>query len=391
MENLARTHLLSSFSVVASLWEFSSGRPFPPLRDETNAGYSANHIYHGLREIDRRSRANSFAVVSALHCIDSAMMRSMPTPVSARTGRGLVVFGEFFIDLIFYNLRHIPRMGEEVKTTSFARHPGGGLATTALVAASLGTPTKIITRVGRDALTSPEWLKLARGVSTEGCEIDPRLPTAMTVSAAFDGDRMMITHDAINAGLLRLFGRNGVQKQLRPGHHLHLACAMQPPRAWATAIHKLRKRGLTISADLGWNPEVLDSPRLPYLMKEFEFTFPNEREALAMTGEKTVEGAARKLSHWVRVPVVKLGPKGSMAVRNGQIFRVKSIRVRAVDATGAGDAFNGGFLHGYLAGWPLEECMRAGNVCGALCAISPGGSSVLPTRKDLWSLMKKLR
>lgn len=302
-----------------------------------------------------------------------------------------MVFGEFFIDLIFYHLRHIPRMGEEVKTASFARHPGGGLSTTALVAASLGTPTKIITRVGRDALTSPEWLKLARSVSTEGCEFDRHLPTAMTVSAAFDGDRMMITHDAINAGLLRLLGRSGVQKQLRTGSHLHLACATQPLRAWAAATHKLRKRGLTISSDLGWNPEVLESPRLPFLMKEFEFTFPNEQEALAMTGEKTIERAAKKLAHWVRVPVVKLGTDGCMAVRDGQILRVRSIRVRAVDGTGAGDAFNGGFLHGYLAGWPLEECMRAGNVCGALCTTGPGGSTVLPTRKDLRRLMKKIR
>jgi sugar/nucleoside kinase (ribokinase family) len=90
-------------------------------------------------------------------------------------------------------------MGEEVKTASFARFPGGGLATTALVAASLGTPTKVITRVGRDALASPEWQKLDQsGISTEDCEFDPRLPTAMTDCAAFGGDRMMLTHDVIN-------------------------------------------------------------------------------------------------------------------------------------------------------------------------------------------------
>jgi sugar/nucleoside kinase (ribokinase family) len=97
------------------------------------------------------------------------------------------------------------------------------------------------------------------------------------------------------------------------------------------------------------------------------------------------------LGRWVRVPVVKLGPDGSLAVRNGKILRVKSIRVRTVDATGAGDAFNGGFLHGYLAGWPLEECLRAGNVCGALATTEAGGSSALPTRRSLSKLMNKLR
>ena len=97
------------------------------------------------------------------------MIPNMATTASARSDRGLVVFGEFFFDLVFYDLPTVPRMGREVKTASFERFPGGGLATTALVAARLGTPTKAITRVGRDALRSPEWQKLTEsGISTDG-------------------------------------------------------------------------------------------------------------------------------------------------------------------------------------------------------------------------------
>jgi ribokinase len=316
----------------------------------------------------------------------------MLTPAFARSDRGMVVFGEFFFDLVFYDLPRVPRMGEEVKTASFARFPGGGLATTALVAAGLGTPVTAITRVGRDALTSPEWQRLIQsGISTQGSEFDAHLPTAITVCAAYEGDRMMITHDRINVKLEKLLARSGVQKQLRRACHLHMACAMRPPQAWMTVIRKLRKRGVTVSADLGWDLAVFESPRLPSLLKEFEFTFPNEPEAMAMTGEKTAEAAARKLARSVRVPVVKLGPDGSLAVRHGKIVRVKSIRVRAVDATGSGDAFNGGFLHGYLAGWPLEECLRAGNICGALATTGAGGSCAIPTREKLKKLMTKLR
>ncbi len=320
------------------------------------------------------------------------MIPIMVTSAFAPGGRGLVVFGEFFFDLVFYDLPAVPRMGREVKTTSFQRFPGGGLATTALVAARLGTPTKAITRVGRDALKSPEWQKLLESrISTKGSEFHPHLPTAITVCAACAGDRMMITHDRINVKLERLLARPSVQKQLRAGWHLHLACALLPPRLWIAAIRSLRKRGLTISADLGWNPEVLESPRLPSLLNEFEFAFPNESEAKAITGKKTIESAARKLARWVRVPIVKLGPDGSLAVRDGKIVRVKSIRVHAVDATGSGDAFDGGFLHGYLAGWPLEECLRAGNICGALATTGPGGSSAIPTPQNLRKLMKRLR
>jgi sugar/nucleoside kinase (ribokinase family) len=320
------------------------------------------------------------------------MIRTMASHASTRNDRpeqrSLVVFGEFFRDLVFYDLPNAPRMGEEVKTASIARFPGGGLATTALIAASLGTPTKAITRVGRDALTSPEWQTLVKsGISTEASEIDPRLPTAITVSAAFNGDRMMITHDAVNAKLEKLFQRRNVQKQLRAARHVHMACAMSPPQVWMRSIQKLRKTGLTVSADPGWNPDTFKSRGFASLLREFEFVFPNEPEALAMTGEKTVERAAKALSQWVRVPVLKLGADGSLAIRNGKILRELSIRVRAVDATGAGDAFNGGFLHGYLEGWTLEECLQAGNICGALATTGAGGSCALPSQKSLRKLM----
>jgi sugar/nucleoside kinase (ribokinase family) len=310
---------------------------------------------------------------------------------SARSTRRLVVFGEFFLDLVFYDLPRVPRMGEEVKTASFATFPGGGLATTALVAAALGTPTSVVTRIGRDALASPAWQALVEGgVSTECCETDARLPTAMTVCAAFAGDRMMITHDVINRNLEKLLRRGDVKEKIGRAKHLHLACALWPPQAWAPAIREFRRHGLTLSADVGWNPEVLESAKLPALLKEFEFVIPNELEAKAMTGEKTVERAAKKLARWACVPVIKLGEDGSLAVQNGKFVRMKSIRVRAVDATGAGDAFNGGFLHGYLARWPLEDCLRAGNICGALATTRAGGSSAIPTPKKLRELMRTI-
>ena len=313
------------------------------------------------------------------------------TPASVQNNNRLVVFGEFFVDLVFFDLPRVPQLGEEVKTTSFGMFPGGGVATTALVASHLGTPTKIVTRVGRDMHASPVWRKLAQsGISMAGCVFDPNLPTAVTVCAAFDGDRMMITHDTINRNLEKLLMRATAQKQLQSATHLHLACSLWPIHKWAPVVRKLRRLGLTLSTDIGWNPEALQSPQLPSLLRNFEFVLPNEAEAKAMTGERSVEAAARKLARWVRMPVVKLGQAGSLTVRDGKIRRIGSIRVRAVDATGSGDAFNGGFLHGYLAGWPLEECMRAGNVCGALAASQAGGSSSIPTPKKLQDLMKTL-
>ena len=313
------------------------------------------------------------------------------TSTSARPRVDLVVLGEFFLDLVFYKLPRAPKMGEEVKTTHFAELPGGGLATTALVTAGLGTPTAVVTRVGADAAGTPAWQKLIQGgIDAAACEFSAQFPTAMTVCAAYDGDRMMITHDSINQRLHTLLRRPAARRQFRKAKHLHLACALSPLQTWTSAIHKLHSQGLTISIDIGWNPEVLQSPRLPGLLRHCDFVFPNRLEALAMTAQNSVERAARKLAQWVRVPVVKLGRDGCIALQDSKIVHVKSIPVRATDPTGAGDAFNGGFLHGYLSGWSLADCLRAGNICGAMATTRPGGSSAILSRGKLLELMKRI-
>jgi ribokinase len=320
-------------------------------------------------------------------CYDHAQMTSPP----ARTQVELVVFGEFFFDLVFYQLPRAPKFGEEVKTRHFAEYPGGGLATTALTAARLGTSTAVVTRVGADARRNPAWQALVGSrIFAGACEFSSKFPTAMTVCAAYGGDRMMITHDAINRNLDTLLRQTGVRRQFPKARHLHLACAPYPLDRWISPIRELRAQGLTISLDIGWNPEVLRSPKLSAMVRHCDFVFPNALEARAMTGEKTVDQAARKLAQQVRVPIVKLGREGSIAVQDHRLLRAKSVPVRVVDATGAGDAFNGGFLHAYLSGWSTEDCLRAGNICGAMAATRPGGSAALLSRRRLREFMKRI-
>ena len=307
-------------------------------------------------------------------------------------GPALVVVGEFFLDLIFYALPDLPRLGEEVKTRHFAQLPGGGLATTSLVASSLGTPTAAIARVGEDARSNPAWRTLeANKVSVDACEFSSSLPTARTVCAAFNGDRMMITHDVINQHLEKLLSRPAAQQALRNAKHVHLACALWPIPPWLSWIKRLRVQGLSVSADIGWNPDMFKSPSLPRLLRELDLLFPNEMEARAITGEKNSERALKKLSDWIPVPLIKLGQAGSVAIQNKKVLRVAPLPVRSIDATGAGDAFNGGFLHGHFSGWDLEDCLRAGNVCGALATTGAGGSSVLPSATKLRQLMGRLK
>ena len=303
----------------------------------------------------------------------------------------LVVFGEFFSDLIFYRLPDRPRLGEELKTDHFLIAPGGGLATTALAASKLGTSTGVVTRVGADAGVLPTWSAMMnQGLDVSGCEVRKDAPTALTVCIAYKADRMMVTHEPINRNLEDLLDKAAVQRKLRRARHVHLACALRRPQKWIPLLKSLREDGITISADFGWNPEISVN-QLISIVQYCEFIFPNEHEACAVTHTTNALRALEKLHDWVRVPVVKLGAKGAMLMSDGVVYKQRALPGSIVDATGAGDAFNGGFLHEFLRGSQWDDCLRAGNICGSLSAMAPGGSLGLPTHPEFAKHMRALK
>jgi sugar/nucleoside kinase (ribokinase family) len=294
----------------------------------------------------------------------------------------LVVLGEFFSDMIFYGLRNQPRFGEEVKTDSFLIAPGGGLATAAIAASRLGSTTGIITRVGADAEVLPTWNEiLAEGLDVTACEVRRDQATALTVSVAYQSNRMMVTHEPINQQLEDLLTQKAVLDKLHKARHVHFACALRRPRRWIPVMKELREDGITVSADFGWNPD-LSPVQLHSIVRHCEFLFPNEHEAKAITGASDAMRALERLEEWVRVPVVKLGRRGAMLKADGRVYRQATLPIAIVDATGAGDAFDGGFLHAFLHGADWDECLLAGNICASLSASQPGGSQGLPSAKE---------
>ena len=303
----------------------------------------------------------------------------------------LVVFGEFFSDLIFYGLSDRPRFGEELKTDSFLIAPGGGLSTTAIAASRLGTSTAIVTRVGADAHALPTWAEIIREkLDITECEYSKDLPTALTVCIAYNTDRMMVTHEPINRRLEDLLDLPGVQRKLERARHVHFACALRRPARWLPVLRRLRELGLTVSADFGWNPDI-SVTQLVSIIRHCDFIFPNEHEARAITGAPNALRALEKLRDWVRIPIIKLGAKGALLMADGKVYRQPALHVPVVDATGAGDAFNGGFMHEFLRGSGWEDCLRAGNICGSLAASQPGGLRGLPRTQEFVRWMAAMR
>jgi sugar/nucleoside kinase (ribokinase family) len=70
-------------------------------------------------------------------------------------------------------------------------------------------------------------------------------------------------------------------------------------------------------------------------------------------------------------------------IQDEKVFNDRGFRIKAIDTTGAGDSFDTGFLSAYLRKAPLAECLRIGNACGALSAMSVGGTAGQPTQQEL--------
>ena len=92
-----------------------------------------------------------------------------------------------------------------------------------------------------------------------------------------------------------------------------------------------------------------------------------------------------RLQRWPELAlrtVIKQGADGALALVGGAVLHAAAPRVRVVDTTGAGDAFNGGFLATLVRGEPIAACLAAGVRIGSESVRAAGGLDALPPRLE---------
>jgi sugar/nucleoside kinase (ribokinase family) len=149
----------------------------------------------------------------------------------------------------------------------------------------------------------------------------------------------------------------------------------------AELFRKMKEAGLTTSLDTNDDPDDRWKGGLHEALKYVDIFMPNEREAPKAVGVSDLETAVKKLAAMVPLVVVKLGREGAMAQRGNERFISPALRVEAVDAVGAGDSFDAGFLHEYVRGADLTTCLTAGNLAGAFSTTRPGGTEAFRDAK----------
>jgi sugar/nucleoside kinase (ribokinase family) len=142
-----------------------------------------------------------------------------------------------------------------------------------------------------------------------------------------------------------------------------------------------RQSGLTTSLDTNDDPSGEWSEAVLELLQHVDILMPNEREACQIAREADLETAIGELAARVPLLVVKRGKRGALACRGSERWEARGFGVDVVDAVGAGDSFNSGFLHGFLQQWPVERCLDFGNLAGAYSTTAPGGVEAFRNRE----------
>lgn len=298
----------------------------------------------------------------------------------------VLVLGELNADLILQGDVE-PAWGQAEKLLDDAAFVlGGSSAIFACGVARLGLRVAFAGVVGDDMVGRfcREQLAAA-GVDPAGVVVDPAVRTGMTVILQKPGDRAMLTH----LGAIAALAAERVPPELlRHARHLHvgsywLQTALQP--GLPALFREARRRGASTSLDTNWDPAG-SWGGLDALLAETEVLLPNEAEACAMAGAATWEEALAHLAARVPTVALKRGAAGAAAVRCGERVDVAAPEVRVVDAVGAGDSFDAGFVCGALAGWPIERCLRLAVACGALSTRAAGGTAAQPTLAEALAL-----
>jgi ribokinase len=280
-----------------------------------------------------------------------------------------------------------PRYGQqEVLVDAIALTIGGSASIMAAAAARLGLRVALVGVVGDDALGRFMLDELAaRGVDVATCRIAADRPTGATVILAKPGDRAILTAEGTIPDLTPEDIPDGLLERTR---HVHVASYFLQRglnRALPAILDGARAAGATVSVDPNGDPSERWDGGLIDLLPRLDVFLPNEAEASAIAGRHDVADAARALAAPGPRPlvVVKRGLAGAIAVdAGGADVRVDAIPVEAVDAIGAGDAFDAGFLAAWLEGRPVRDCLLLGVACGALSTRGAGGTGSQPTRAE---------
>ncbi|MCX2679241.1 carbohydrate kinase family protein [Galbibacter sp. EGI 63066] len=304
----------------------------------------------------------------------------------------LLVVGELNVDLILNEIEGFPKIGTEILADQMNLVMGSSSAIMAANSASIGVKTSFCGLVGDDNFGKLILDELSKKqVSTKYIQTSPDHKTGITIVMNYEEDRANVTY----CGAMEALNENHIPwNELGDFKHFHLSnfFIQKGIRNDITNIFKKAKtQGVTTSLDLQWDPENKWDFNYKECLPHVDVFMPNESELLALTKASSIEEGVKLISPYANTIVIKMGSKGSMAYQNGEKTTVKAFKnPEYVDAIGAGDSFNSGFIQKYIERKSIEKCLKHGNLMGALNTTAAGGTAAFTDRDNINGKVKSI-
>ena len=294
------------------------------------------------------------------------------------------VLGIFVADISFSGPK-IPAVGETILGNKYNVGPGGKGCNQAVAIARLGGKVNFISKIGKDAYgkLALETLK-KNNINTENIIQDEKLQTGVAgilVDKQSGKNAINVIVGAPNS--LKISEINN-QINLIKGSKIFLTQLEIPKDVTLHCLKTANENGcLTI----------LNPAPASEISKEFysyiDYFTPNETEAefytgIKITNEKEAKQAADKLINLgIKKIIITLGEKGLFYSDGQEEIHLKASSVKAIDTTGAGDAFNGALAFSLSKGKPIKACLELANKAAGLSTTKLGAGDAMPFIKDI--------
>lgn len=298
----------------------------------------------------------------------------------------IVVIGSINMDLVM-KVNRLPQRGETLTAEDYLTVPGGKGANQAVAAARLGAEVHMIGALGNDGFGKELLQNLNKeNIGTEGIRRVEGPTGNALITVDVNGDNTILVYPGANQEVTSAW----VQQQetiieKADWVMLQLEIPMNSVVEAARVAKKHNKNVLLNPAPAAALPEELISL--------VDVITPNETELALLSGSDDIAtGAETLLQRGINTVVVTLGDKGSVAYTGHTSVTAPPYKVKAIDATAAGDTFNAALMVFLGHGEQMEDALDYANAAGALATTRMGAQSSLPTKEEVeWFINKNHR
>ena len=297
------------------------------------------------------------------------------------------VLGIFVADISFSGPK-IPSVGETILGNKYNVGPGGKGCNQAIAISRLGGKVNFISKIGKDSYGELALNTLKKNnINIENIIQDEKLQTGVAGILVDQNSGKNAINVIVGASSSLTINEIDKQINLIKSSKIFLTQLEVPKDVTLHCLKTAKENGCVT---------ILNPAPASEISKEFynniDFFTPNETEAEFYTGikinnEQEAKQAANKLLHLgIKKVIITLGEKGLFYTNGKEEVYLKANSVKAIDTTGAGDAFNGGLAYGLAIEKPIRECLELANKVAGISTTQLGAGNAMPYLKDITNI-----